>query len=432
MKVDYVEEGSSLRHMDIELPADDLNDQFEKGVRSLSRSVKLPGFRKGKIPKDVIRQRFRSDVLEQAIQDLVPKAVNEALKERELYPIDDPRVSNLESKLGEPLRFRATFEVIPKIEVRDYKGIEATEQKTEVTDEQIEVGIEHLREQNARFDPIEGRGAQDHDIVLGDLVETPSGGGPEKRHKDVSIEVGTEAYHKSLHEMLQGAEPGAQIAFTATFDGGDGGDGGDADGGDPERAGKSFDVTFDVKELKEKVLPDADDELAKDIGSFDTLDEVKAEFRSQAEKRAEREDEQQLRTQLIQKLIDANVFDPPETLTEREIDSRIEAAARDLYQKGVDPTKAGIDWNAVRAEQRASAEAAVKATLLLDRLAQQESIEVTEEEVSAELQKASEVLEKSPEALRAQMMKDASLERLTGRLRREKTVDFIKQHAKLQ
>jgi len=426
LKVDYVEEGSSLRHMDIELPADDLNDQFEKGVRSLSRSVKLPGFRKGKIPKDVIRQRFRSDVLEQAIQDLVPKAVNEALKERELYPIDDPRVSNLESKLGEPLRFRATFEVIPTIEVRDYKGIEATVQKTTVTDEHIDDGIEHLREQNARFDPIEGRGAQDHDIVLGDLVETPSGGGPEKRHKDVSIEVGTEAYHKSLHEMLQGAEPGAQIAFTAAFDGGD------ADGGDPERKGKSFDVTFDVKELKEKVLPDADDELAKDMGSFDTLDEVKAEFRSQAEKRAEREDEQHLRTQLIQKLIDKNAFDPPETLTEREIDSRLQAAARDLYQKGVDPTKAGIDWDAVRAEQRAAAEAAVRATLLLDRLAHQESIEVTEEEVSAELQKASEVLEKSPEALRAQMMKDGSLEQLIGRLRREKAVDFIKQHAKLK
>ena len=423
MKVDYVEEGSSLRHMDIELPADDLHEEFEKGVRSLSRSVKLPGFRKGKIPKDVIRQRFRSNVLEQAIQDLVPKAVNEALRERELYPIDDPRISNLESNLGEPLRFRATFEVIPGIEVRDHKGIEATAQKTTVTDEQIEAGIEHLREQNARFDPIEGRGAQDHDIVLGDLVETPSGGGAEKRHEDVSIEVGTEAYHKSLHEMLQGAEPGAQITFTAVFD---------ADGGDPERAGKSFDVTFDVKELKKKVLPDADDELAKDIGSFDTLDEIKAEFRSQAEKRAEREDEQHLRAQLIQKLIDANAFDPPETLTEREIDSRLEAAARDLYQKGVDPTKAGIDWNAVRTEQRASAEAAVKATLLLDGLARQESIEVTEEEVSAELEKASEALEKSPEALRAQMMKDGSLERLTGRLRREKAVDFIKQHAKLQ
>ncbi len=423
MKVDYVEEGSSLRHMDIELPADDLHDEFEKGVRRLSRSVKLPGFRKGKIPKDVIRQRFRENVLEQAIQDLVPKAVNEALKQRELYPIDDPRVSNLESKLGEPLRFRATFEVIPRIEVRDYKGIEATEQKTRVTDEQIDAGIEHLREQNARFDPIEGRGAKDHDIVLGDLVETPSGGGAEKRHEDVSIEVGTEAYHKSLHENLQGAEPGALIAFTATFD---------ADGGDSERAGKSFDITFDVKELKEKVLPDADDELAKDIGSFDTLGEVKAEFRSQAEKRAAREDEQHLRTQLIEKLIDANAFDPPQTLTEREIDSRLEAAARDLYQRGVDPTKAGIDWKAVRTEQRAAAEAAVKATLLLDRLASQESIEVAEEEVSAELEKASEALEKSPEALRAQMMKDGSLERLTGRLRREKAFDFIKQHAKLK
>lgn len=423
MKVDYAEEGSSLRHLDIELAAEELHDEFEKGVVKLRKSVKLPGFRKGKIPKDVIRTRFHADVLEQAVHDLLNKAVHDALKERELYPLGDPRISNLEPKLGEPLRFRASFEVMPDVEAKDYKGVEATEQKTEVTEEQIDNGIDHLREQNARFDPIEGRGARDHDFVMGDLVETPTGGGAEERHEGVSFEVGSEAYHDALHEALQGAETGQTVSFTAAFP---------AEHKDPERAGKSFEVTFEVKELKEKVLPDADDELAKDVGEYDTLDEVRAELRKQAEEKAGREDEQHLRGQLLEKLIAANAFDAPESLVEMELDGRIEAAARDLYQRGVDPRQAGIDWGKVREEQRAAAENAVKATLILDSIVKQEKLEASEDELSEEVEKASKYLEKSPEATRAQMMKDGTLERVRGRLRREKAVDFVKQHAKLK
>ena len=423
MKVEYAEEGSSLRHLDIELPSEALDEEFEKGVSELRRTARLPGFRKGKIPKDVIRQRFRSDVLEQAVQDLVPKAVNEALRERELYPLTDPKISNLESKLGEPLRFRASFEVMPNFELGTYEGLEASPQKTEVTDEQIEATIEHLREQHARFDPIEDRAAKDHDHVLGDLIETPSGGGPAQRHENVSIEVGSETYHPTLHEKLQGVEPGSSVTFSATFP---------ADDTDRERAGKSFDVQFEVKELKEKVLPEVDDELAKDLGEFDTMDELQAEIRNQAEEKARRDDEQHLRNQLIQKLIEANPFDAPESLVELELDNRVESAARDLYQRGVDPNQAGIDWAAVRRDQRSSAENAVKATLLLDRVAQEEKLEASEEEVMAEIEKAAPALEKSPEAIRAQMMKDGGLERLRGRLRREKAVDFVKQHAKLK
>ena len=423
MKVDYAEEGSALRHLDIELPAEELNDEFEKGVVKLRKSVKLPGFRKGKIPKDVIRSRFHSDVLEQAVRDLLNKAVHDALKERELYPLGDPQISNLESKLGEPLRFRASFEVMPDVVAKDYEDLEVTEQKTEVTEEQIDADIDHLREQNARFDPIEGRGAQDHDFVMGDLVETPSGGGAAERHEGVSFEVGSEAYHVALHEKLQGTEARAEVHFTATFP---------AEHGDPERRGKSFEVVFEVKELKKKVLPDADDEFAKDIGNYDTLDEVRAELRSRAEERARGDDEQHLRSQLLEKIIAANAFDAPESLVELELDVRVEAAVRDLYGRGIDPRQAGIDWSKVRSEQRASAENTVKATLLLNSVVTQEKLEETEEEVSVEVEKASKVLEKSPEATRAQMMKDGTLERVRGRLRREKAVDFIKLRAKLK
>jgi trigger factor len=423
LKVDYAEEGSALRHLDFELPAEDLNDEFEKGVVKLRKTVKLPGFRKGKIPKDVIRTRFHSDVLEQAVHDLLNKAVHDALEERELYPLGDPQISNLEPKLGEPLKFRASFEVMPDVEAKDYEGLEATEQKTEVTDEQIDNGIEHLREQNARFDPIEGRGAQDHDFVMGDLIETPSGGGAADRHEGVSFEVGSEAYHETLHEKLQGAEAGAAVNFSASFP---------AKHGDPKRAGKSFDVVFEVKELKQKVLPDADDEFAKDMGDYDTLDEVRAALRGQAEERAGHDDAQHLRGQLLEKLIAANTFDAPASLVEHELDGRVEAAARDLYQRGIDPRQAGLDWAKVREEQRPSAENAVKATLVLDSIVKQEKLEETEEELSEEVEKASKVLEKSVEATRAQMMKDGTLERVRGRLRREKAVDFIKVHAKLK
>ena len=180
------------------------------------------------------------------------------------------------------------------------------------------------------------------------------------------------------------------------------------------------------------MLPDADDEFAKDMGKHDTLEEVRAELRSHAEERARRDDEQNLRSQLLEKIIAANAFDAPESLVEIELDGRVEAAFRDLYGRGIDPRQAGIDWSKVRSEQRASAENSVKATLLLNSIVKQEKLEETEEEVSVEVEKASKVLEKSPEATRAQMMKDGTLERVRGSLRREKAVDFIKLRAKLK
>jgi trigger factor len=423
MKVDYLEEGSSLRHLDIELPPSDLEDEFEKGVGRLSRTLKLPGFRKGKIPKDIIRSRFRSDVLSQAVQDLVPNALGQALKERSLYPLDDPRISKLESELGKPLRFRASFEVMPSIEARDYRGLEVEEPKTSVTDEQVDKGVEALREQHARFDPIEGRGARDGDFVMGDLEERSADGGKPQKHEGVNIEVGSDSYHRALHEVLQGAKPGDVVRFTASFP---------ADHGSRARAGKTFEGDFLVHELKEKVLPAADDELAKDLGDYETLAELRAGLRQRAEERAAHEDRQERRRRLLARLVEVNPFDPPASLVELELDSRIEAAGRDLYQRGVDPNAAGIDWSAVRKNEKASADTAVRATLLLEKIAEQEGLSVSEEEVSAELGRYAEALEKSKEALRAQMTKDGSLERLKGRLRREKAVDFITLHAKLK
>jgi trigger factor len=423
MKVEYLEEGSSLRHLDIELPADALAEEFEKGIGRLSRTIRLPGFRKGKIPKDVIRARFRGEVLKDAVSDLVPHALGEALKERHLYPLDDPRISKLESELGKPLRFRASFEVMPEIEAKVYEGLEVEAPKTVVTDEQVEAGVEALREQHARFDPIEGRGAQDHDFVMGDLTERPQGGGKAEKHEGATIEVGSDSYHPALHEQLQGKSPGDVLRFTASFP---------AEHPARARAGKTYEVEFHLLELKQKVLPEADDELAKDLGEYQTLGELKAELRRRGEERARQADQQELRRRLLAKLVEANPFDAPSSLVELELDSRVESAARDLYQQGIDPNAAGIDWRKVRENERAGSAEAVRASLLLDKVAEREGLSATEEELEAEVSRYAEALEKSPAALRAQMAKDGTLDRLRGRIRREKAVDFIKQRAKLK
>ncbi len=423
MKVEYLEEGSSLRHLDIEIPADALAEEFEKGVGKLSRTIRLPGFRQGKIPKDVIRARFRGDVLKDAVSDLVPHALGEALKERNLYPLDDPRISGLESELGKPLRFRASFEVMPEIEVQVYEGLEVEAPKTEVGDEQVSAGIEALREQHARFDPIEGRGAQDRDFVMGDLTERPQGGGKAEKHEGVTIEVGSDSYHPSLHQELQGKSPGDVLRFSSSFA---------PDHPSRARAGKSYDVEFHLLELKEKVLPEVDDELAKDLGEYQTLEELRADLRKRGEERARHEDEIELRRRLLTKLVEANPFDAPSSLVEHELDSRLESAAQELYQQGINPNSAGIDWRKMRENERESAVAAVRATLLLDNVAEREGLSATEVELEAEVGRYAEALEKSPAALRAQMAKDGTLDRVRGRIRREKAVDFIKQRAKLQ
>ncbi|HXV64319.1 MAG TPA: trigger factor [Vicinamibacteria bacterium] len=423
MKVDYLEEGSSRRHLDIELPADDLQEAFEEGVDRLKKKVKLPGFRKGKIPRDVIRSRFRPDVLSEAVNVLVPRALNDALKEHKLYPLDDPKISKLESELGKPLRFRASFEVMPEVEAKHYEGLEVEAPKIEVTDEQVEKGLEALREEHARFDPIEVRGAQDGDIVVGDLIESPVPSGKRETHEGISFPLGSGGYHPKLHERLQGARPGDVISFEAAFP---------EDHQNPARASKSFLAEFRVVELKEKVLPELDDELAKDLGEFDNLDELREHLRKQARAEAERREEQELRSRLLAKLVEVNPLDAPDFLVENELDARLEAAANDLYQRGIDPNRAQIDWRNVRRNERPAAEKYVKATLLLGRIAAQENLRESDAEVDSEIEKLASALGKSASALRAQMAKEGALERLRQNLRREKAVDFIRQRAKLK
>lgn len=424
MKVDYVEEGLSRRHLDVEVPADAVAEAFEQKASHFSRRLKLPGFRKGKIPKELVKSRFRSEILNEVVQDLVPRALERALDQRSLTPLDHPHIGKVAVELGKPLQFRASFEVMPQIEPRDYKGVAATERKPSVGEEEIQKRLESLRERAARYDPVEGRSARDGDYVLGTLHEQPaSGPGPARKRESFVLELGSSVYHPALHEKLQGARPGDTLAFEASFP---------ADHPDPRRAGKKLAVRFEVKEIKEKILPPLDDELAKELGELASLAELRDQVRKQAEADARREAQQELRQQLLDKVLEANRFEPPEALVELELDRRIEEVARSLIERGIDPERSGVDWRALREGQRESAARAVRISILLDRISEREGLRESEEELGREIERVATELKRSPEAVRAQMMKEGDLARLRGRLRREKAVDFIKQNARIE
>ena len=423
LKVECIEESTSFCHYDIEVPAELLTETYEKAVTNLRRSVRLPGFRKGKIPREVIRKRFHSDALNQAIEDLVVQTLETALKERETYPLIKPQITTHEADLGKPLRYRASFEVMPNIEAKDYRGLEVTNKKTEVTEDQVDAGLEHLREQHARFDPIENRGVSDRDFIIGELTATPTDGGRVEKFKTDLFEVGSDFYHPTLHEKIQNAEAGSELSFMATFP---------SDHSNTQWAGKTFETTFIVHELKEKVLPVADDEFAKDLGDFDTLDQVRTELRSQAEMRAQQNDDQYFRNELFDQLIAGNEFEVPNSLIDLEVRNRLQEIASDLQARGIDPNNPELDWQDFSVKQKPLAEKAVKTTILLDSIVKQEELKETEEAITEQIAQAAKAHDKSEKAIRAQMIKEGALERIRSSLRREKAVDFIKLHAKLK
>lgn len=424
MKVDYVEEGSCRRHLDFEIPPETVADAFEQRAAQLGRQLKLPGFRKGKIPKELVKSRFRSEILNDVAHLLVERALSAALDERALTPLDDPAIDKLEIDLGRPLRFRASFEVLPAIDPRDYKGLAVTERPITVDEAKVEERLETLRQRAARFDPVSGRGARTGDYVLGQMQESPADGkGPARTQEGVFLELGPEVAYAGLAEKLEGARPGEVVAFKARFA---------ADDPDKGRAGKSFAVRFEVQELKEKFLPPLDDDLAKDLGEFDSLAELKQQVRATLREEAQREAERNLRQQLVERLLERNPFDPPEALVEHELDRRIEELVRQLISRGVDPQKTGFDWRGFREGQRTAAAASVRASLLFSRIAEREGLRESEEETTREIERIAAELGRSADSVRAQLLKDGGLERLRGRLRRDKAIDFLRQNARIE
>jgi trigger factor len=421
VKVEYVEETSVRKALAFEIEAEVVQKEIESRLRDFGRKAKLPGFRPGKIPPEVIRQRFRGQVLEDVAEALVNKVVFEELEGRGLKPLAMPKVTDLKVDEGQPMTFRAVFETLPLVELPEYRGIEAKARRPQVEEAEVDAEVDRLREGAARFDAVEDRPAQRGDFVVLDVVYRTTGGKP-KHDENVLVEVGADENHADLNAALEGMSPGETKDVRLVYP---------PDHPSEALAGQTVDYTVTSKAVKVKVVPGADDEFAKDLGDFGSLAELRDTVRQRLQAVAERQADQETKQAILSVLAERAGFEVPEALVERHMNARTEGVARDLAYQGIDPSKAGVDWKQLRESQREASAKAAKIDILLDEIARREGIEVQDAEVDAELGRLASRLRKSKEAVRGQLEKEGSFGALRARIREEKTLDLLKANARL-
>ncbi len=421
MKTALTDVNDTRKNLRVEIPSDIVDAEIARVSRDYSRKARIPGFRPGKAPPNVIKKRFKEQILHDVAHDLIPRAVDDALRERGVEALDTPDIRDVNVEEGQALTFTASFETLPPFEPGEYSTVSLRRSAHQVNDEAVTHGLERLRERAARFEPVEGRGVTDGDTVTLDL-ERKSANGEIDKHTDVAVELGAKANPPGFDEQLLGLEPGAQKTFAIHYP---------ADYAITELANTDVSYAASVKSIKRRVLPALDDEFAKDLGDFPTLDALRARVREDLEHEARHAAERAVRADLMKQLAARVPFEVPASLIEREIDRRLEDFAHRLIDQGIDPRQAGVDWQAFRDSQRDVAREAVASAIVLDEVARRETIEVTEAEIEKEVERYAERTGRTPPAVRAALEKEGGLSRVYGGLRREKSIDFLMAHAKI-
>ena len=420
-------EATCRREIELEIPADTVSKVAEKVARDIVRVARIPGFRPGKAPITLVRRRFADDIQGEVVQSLVPEYLEKALGEKNLIPVTRPEVDKVEFKEGEPLKFRAVFEVLPEFELGDYKNLQVQVDEIEAGDAQVDKALEEMRERAATFVPVEGRAAKDGDSVLIKLKGVPTGAGEPVEADNILVPLGAEETLASFTENLRGANPGETRKFEARYP---------DDYPDQKLAGKTYDFSAEVQGIKEKKLPELNDDFVKEAAGekaeVTTLDELRKKIRESLEREKEHRQAAQAREKILEQLVQTHDFPVPEALIEGQMDTRLERVVRSLASQGVDPRGMNVDWAALRRQQRDRSVTDVKAELLLDRIATAEKIDATEEELEKEIAHLAEHGGESATALRARLTKQGALDTMKSKLRSNKTIDWLYSNARIE
>jgi trigger factor len=426
MKAELVDVSETRRDLMVEVPSTEVEEAIGKAAAKLSRGARIPGFRPGKVPPTVVRRRFRGQIMQDVAEDLVSKAVGEALTQRGVEPVATPDIQDLVLEEGRPLTFKASFDVLPTFDPGDLSEIRVTRRSVTVEEEAVTQALERLRERAARFEAVESTVVEPgHTVVV--KVErqgTDKNGvlGPVDKHEQASIELGAPSNPPGFDDALIGVNVGETKQFTLTYPN---------DYSVADLAGGKVDYTVTLQEIKKRVVPALDDELAKDLGDFDTLDALRARVRGDLEHEATHAADHQVRHDVLKQLAARLPFAAPASLVDREIDRRLEDFARRLMDQKIDPRTAKIDWQRFREGQREPASEAVASTVVLDQVGRRENLTVTEADLDAELQRYAEQSGQTLASIKAHLQKDGELGRLVAGLRREKAIDFVLSKAQI-
>ena len=423
MKTEFADLSETKKSVAVEIPSDIVDAQIDRIARSYSRQARIPGFRQGKVPATLIKKRFREQILHDVAHDLIPRAIDEVLRERGLEPVDTPDVKDVSLDEGQALTFTATFETLPPIDPGPLNSISLRRPAVTLEDNAVETTLTQLQNRAARFEPVEGRAVDGGDTVTLDVDRKATAEGEkDDHHHDVVVEIGAKANPPGFDDNLKGLEPGAEKSFTIHYP---------DDYAVKELAGTSMDYSVKVKDIRKRVLPVLADEFAKDLGEFDTLEALRARIQQDLEREAEQEADRNLRGSLLKELAARVSVDIPDSLVERELDRRTEEFARRLMDQKIDPRRANIDWDQFRDSQRDASRESVKSALVLDEISRRENVTVSEEEIDKDVAQYAERSGLTPAAVRARLEKEGALSRIAAGLRREKTIDYVLSQAQV-
>ncbi|HSY13867.1 MAG TPA: trigger factor [Verrucomicrobiae bacterium] len=410
------------RELAIEIPAEVVKAETENLINRYQKLARIPGFRKGKVPASIVRQRFAEEIKSDVVDALVPRYFRDEAKKQNLSPVSQPRVTDLHIHEGEPLRFKASFEVLPDFKVAPYDDIRVETLDTNVSDEEVETSLTNLREQQAAYTAVE----EDRTLADGDFAVVSFKGTPKEAQDDakpvevdeIMVEIGGQNTIPDFSDNLRGAKPNEQRTFDVKYA---------DDFSDKRLAGKTLTYEVSIKGIKTKTVPELNDEFAKELSTdFNTVGDLRNRVRDNMKAEKEHEAEHQGKDKLVEELLKRNDFAVPEALVNDQIDVRLERGLRALAAQGMrTEDMKNMDFSRLRVGQREGALREVRTALILDQIAEQEKIEVPEDELEHDLEELAKQSKQTLEQVRTRLTENGGLDRIRHRLRNEKTLDTL-------
>jgi trigger factor len=430
MKTELIDVSPTRKEIKIEIEPEQIRSAYDRISKQYSKGANVPGFRPGHAPTSVVRTRYKSEIRSEVLRELIPEAVNNAITEHSLNALGEPNIeldntTALERLGEEPLSFKVGVEVLPEVQLENYKGLEVNRRKRPITDADVERMIAGLRDSSASLQPVEDRASELGDTVTvnarGNFVEDPEE--EEIKVDDVEVVLGGQNVQKEFTENLTGVRAEETRTFTVDYP---------ADFSSPGLAGKTVQYTTEVTSVRQKELPELDDEWAQSLGGeFDSIDTLKTKVREDLEARATAESDHWLRDEIMKKLLEAHKFEVPESLVNQQTQHRLETLARQMMQRGVDPRTAEINWEAAREELKGQSEEDVRATMLLEKIAEAENITVSDEEFEAEIDAIATASQQPKIQVRAALTKNGGERSIAHRLRTRKALDLLVENARV-
>lgn len=412
---------STRQSLEISVPANEVEAETARVVETLQKKIRLPGFRPGKVPLDLIRRRYQEDIHHEVLEKLIPRHFFKKAEQEGLAVVGRPNVTEVKLEAGEPLRFKADFEVAPTIELKDYQEVTIPYQDPEILDDDIAKRIEQLREQKADYANVDPRPVESGDYAVVALESLAGAPGQPIKQDELSLEVGGADTLADFSDNLTGMTPGETKEFDVRYP---------DDYGQPKLSGKTVRFRAVLKAIRHKELPELNDEFARDLGDYQNLDELREAVRKSIFSERQYFAQQEAKGKIVDALVERHEFAVPEAFIERQIEAEVERNLRMLAAEGVDPRSIKLDWEKVKASQRDKAVHDVKASLLLDKIAEAEQLYATQDEVDHEVQRLARQEREPVAATRKRLEKDDGVRRIANHIRTEKTLNFLFEHAR--